>query len=81
VVANIKGTVKQLQFLNEMLRSMDDSNTSGKKFIEAQIKATKDLLNKQLAGNMLRGRQLTADRLDWINEWTNTIATQIEQAD
>ena len=81
VLASIRGTMKQLQFLNTMLQSMGDSNISGKRFFEGQIKETKKLLNSQLAGNKLRGRQLTADRLDWINEWANLIATQIEQAD
>ena len=64
-----------------MLAAMPESNVSGRDFVQKQITDTKKLLNDILNGNKLRGKQLTADNLDDIHEFTNAIATQIERGD
>ena len=80
-IARILGVTKQLDFLNTMLAAMPESNVSGRDFVQKQITDTKKLLNDILNGNKLRGKQLTADNLDDIHEFTNAIATQIERGD
>ena len=80
-IARILGVTKQLDFLNTILAAMPESNVSGRDFIQKQITDTKKLLNNILDGNKLRGKQLTADNLDDIREFTNAIATQIERGD
>jgi hypothetical protein len=80
-IARISGVVRQLKFLNTILSAIGEDNTSGKEYVQKQIEATKKLLNSYLTGNMLNGKQLTADNLDQIDEWSQKIATQIERAD
>jgi uncharacterized protein (DUF3084 family) len=55
-IARIRGVVKQLKFLNDMLSLIPESNTTGKEFIQKQVDATKKLLNDVLKGNMLHGK-------------------------
>lgn len=80
-IARISGVVKQLRFLDTILSAIGEDNVSGKEYVQKQIEATKKLLNSYLTGNMLNGKQLTADNLDQIDEWSQKIATQIERAD
>ena len=80
-LARIRGGVNQLNFLNAMLSSIGEENESGKKFIQEQINSTKKLLNSWLTGNMLNGKQLTADDVSDIDTWIHTIARDIERAD
>lgn len=81
ILARIRGTIKQLNFLNAMQSSMGEENESGRKFIQGQIDATKKLLDGYLKGNVSEGKQLTSDNLADINRWANIIARNIERAD
>jgi hypothetical protein len=64
-----------------MFSSIGEENESGKKFIQEQINSTKKLLNSWLTGNMLNGKQLTANDTSDIDTFIHTIATDIERAD
>ena len=80
-LARIRGGIKQLNFLNTILSAIDEDNITGKNFVQKQIDATKKLLNTWLTGNKIEGRQLTVDNLEDIDNWTKTIARNIERAD
>lgn len=81
ILARIRGTIKQLNFLNAILSSMGEENESGRKFVQSEVDATKKLLDGYLKGNMLEGNPLTSDNLAEVNRWANIIARNIERAD
>jgi hypothetical protein len=80
-LARIVGGVNQISSLNAILSAIGEENESGKKFIQEQINAAKKLLNSWLTGNMLSGKQLTADNISDINTWVSIIKRDIERAD
>jgi hypothetical protein len=80
-LARIVGGVNQISSLNAILSAIGEENESGKKFIQEQINAAKKLLNSWLTGNMLNGKQLTADNISDINTWVSIIKRNIERAD
>ena len=80
-LARIRGAVKQLNFLNDILSTIDDENTSGKEFVQKQIDETKKLLNNWLKGCLLDGKPLSIEKPQDIDEFIRRISTQISQAD
>lgn len=70
-----------MQGETQPVEQTETENTEGGRFIQKQVDATKKLLNSWLTGNMLKGKQLTADNLEDVEEFAKIIATEIERGD